>query len=125
MNADRDAAPDDVAALKAALAVERANGLEIAAELAVARAKASKDSALIAQEKLRIAKLERQTYGQRSSRLIEQLALTFEELVLDATVLPLDVLEHTEQPVTFIDAISRAFPALRSLVITVRARQEL
>lgn len=88
MNADRDAAPDDVAALKEALAVERANGLEIAAELAVARAKASEDSALIAQQKLRIAKLERQIYGQRSersSRLIEQLALTFEELALDAT----------------------------------------
>lgn len=88
MNGDRDAAPDDVAALKEALAVERANGLEIAAELAVARAKASEDSALIAQQKLRIAKLERQIYGQRSersSRLIEQLALTFEELELDAT----------------------------------------
>lgn len=38
MDADRDAAPDDVAALKEALAVERAKGLEIAAELAVARA---------------------------------------------------------------------------------------
>ena len=40
MNADRDAAPDDVAALKAALAAERAKGLEVAAELAVARAPA-------------------------------------------------------------------------------------
>ena len=62
--------------------------MEIAAELAVARAKASEDSALIAQQKLRIAKLERQIYGQRSersSRLIEQLALTFEELEADAT----------------------------------------
>ena len=58
------------------------------AELAIARAKASEDSALIAQQKLRIAKLERQIYGQRSersSRLIEQLALTFEELEADAT----------------------------------------
>ena len=63
MNADRDAAPDDVAALKEALAAERAKGLEVAAELAVARAKASEDSALIAQQKLRIAKLERQIYG--------------------------------------------------------------
>lgn len=59
MDADRDALPDDVAALKAALATERAKGLETAAELAVARAKASEDSALIAQQKLRIAKLER------------------------------------------------------------------
>jgi hypothetical protein len=49
----------------------------------VARAKASEDSALIAQQKLRIAKLERQIYGQRSersSRRVDQLALTFEEL---------------------------------------------
>ncbi|PDT63937.1 hypothetical protein CO683_41500 [Bradyrhizobium ottawaense] len=45
MDADRDAVPDDVAALKEALAVERAKGLEVAAELAVARAKASQDEA--------------------------------------------------------------------------------
>lgn len=88
MNANRDAAPDDIAALKEALTVERAKGLEIAAELAVARAKASEDEALIAQQKLQIAKLKQQIYGQRSersSRLIEQLALTFEELEADAT----------------------------------------
>jgi hypothetical protein len=39
--------------------------------------------ALIAAQKLRIAKLERQVYGQRperSARLIDQLALDFEEL---------------------------------------------
>src|ERR1700730_973623 len=55
---------------------------------AVARAKASEDGALIAQQKLRIAKLERRIYGQRSersSRLIDQLALTFEELQAEAT----------------------------------------
>jgi len=63
MDASREAIPDDVAALKEALAIERARALEVAAELAVARAKASEDSALIAQQKLRIAKLERQTYG--------------------------------------------------------------
>src|SRR5579859_5318842 len=88
MHADRDAVPDEVAALKKALAVERAKGLEIAAELAVARAKASEDEALIAQQKLQIAKLRHQIYGQRSersARLIEQLALTFEELEADAT----------------------------------------
>ncbi len=88
MDADRDAIPDDVAALRQALAIERANRLEVAAELAIARAKASEDSALIAEQKLRIAKLERQIYGQRSersSRLIEQLALTFEELEADVT----------------------------------------
>ena len=70
--------PDDVAALKAALIAERARRLEVAAELAVAQAKASEDMALIAAQKLRIAKLERQVYGQRSersARLIDQLAL--------------------------------------------------
>src|SRR5579872_5046438 len=88
MDEDRDAVPNDVAALREALAVERAKGLEIAAELAVARAKASEDEALIAQQQLQIAKLKHQIYGQRSersSRLIEQLALTFEELEADAT----------------------------------------
>src|SRR6201988_5526268 len=88
MDVDREVIPDDIVALKEALAVERAKGLAIAAELAVARAKASEDSALIAQQKLQIAKLKHQIYGQRSersSRLIEQLALTFEELEADAT----------------------------------------
>jgi len=88
MDTARGAPPDDITALKQALATERAKAFEIAAELAVARAKASEDSALIAQQKLRIAKLERQIYGQRSersSRLVDQLALTFEELEASAT----------------------------------------
>jgi transposase len=58
------------------------------AELAVALAKASEDTALIAYQKLQIAKLQRQIYGQRSersARLIEQLSLTFEELESNAT----------------------------------------
>jgi transposase len=79
--------PNDVAALKAALVAERAKSFEIAAELALARAKASEDTALIAAQKLRIAKLERQIYGQRSersARLIEQLSLAFEELEASA-----------------------------------------
>ena len=80
--------PNDVAALKAVLVAERAKSFEIAAELAVARAKASEDTALIAAQKLRIAKLERQIYGrrsERSARLIEQLSLAFEELEASAT----------------------------------------
>jgi transposase len=88
MDPASEALPDDVAALKVALAAERARRLEVAAELAVARAKASEDMALIAAQKLRIAKLERQIYGQRSERserLIEQLSLTFEELAASAT----------------------------------------
>ncbi|MDG3444701.1 transposase, partial [Nitrospirillum amazonense] len=66
----------------------RAQALEAAAELAVARAKASEDLALIAHQKLRIAQLERQVYGQRSersARLVDQLALQFEELEASAS----------------------------------------
>src|ERR1700683_3826432 len=88
MDPARDALPDNITALKVALAGERLQALEIAAELAVALAKASEDSALIAQQKLQIAKLQRQIYGQRSersSRLIDQLTLTFEELESSAT----------------------------------------
>ena len=59
MDTARAALPNDIVALKATLIAERARGLEVAAELAVARAKASEDMALIAQQKLRIAKLER------------------------------------------------------------------
>ena len=72
-------------AARTALTEENAT---LKAELAVARAKASEDMALIAAQKLRIAKLERQIYGQRSersARLIDQLALAFEELEASAT----------------------------------------
>src|SRR5271165_7619368 len=88
MDAARAVLARENAALKAALAVAQSKGMEVAAELTVARAKASEDMALIAQQKLRIAKLERQVYGQRSersARLIDQLALTFEELEAGAT----------------------------------------
>jgi transposase len=95
MDADLAALPDDIDALRAALMIERARMREVvaerdvgAAELAVARAKASADMALIAHQKLRIAKLERQIYGprsERSDRLIDQLALQFEELEASAT----------------------------------------
>jgi transposase len=88
MNEAGQALAQEVAALKAALVSAEAKGLQAAAELAVARAKASEDTALIAAQKLRIAKLERQVYGQRSersARLIDQLALAFEELEAGAT----------------------------------------
>jgi len=88
MDADRATSPDDIVALKEALAAAQAKALQVAAELAVAQAKASQDSALIAYQKMRIAKLERQIYGQRSerrSRLIDQLSLSFEELEAGAT----------------------------------------
>ena len=88
MDAAPDALPNDIEALKAALIIERAKALEVVAELAVARAKALQDLALIAHQKLRIAKLERQLYGprsERSARLIDHLALAFEELQASAT----------------------------------------
>jgi transposase len=95
MDADLSDLPDDIDALKAALTIERVKILELAAErdvgaaeLAVARARASADLAMIAHQKLRIAKLERQLYGprsERSSQLIDQLALQFEELEASAT----------------------------------------
>jgi transposase len=88
MNAGRDSLPDDVEALKAALIAERAGAARVAAELAVARAKASDDQALIAHQKLQIAKLQRQLYGSRSeraSRLLDQAELQFEELESSAT----------------------------------------
>ena len=81
MDAGLEALPDDIEALRAAL-------LAMRAELAVAKAMASEDQALIAHQKLRIAKLERQVYGQRSERsvrLIDQMELTFEELEASAT----------------------------------------
>jgi transposase len=81
MDAGLEALPDDVEALRAALLATRA-------ELAVAKALASEDQTLIAHQKLRIAKLERQIYGQsseRSVRLMDQMELTFEELAASAT----------------------------------------
>jgi hypothetical protein len=75
MDADLAALPDDIDALRAALTIERARVRDVvaerdagAAELAVARARASEDLALIAHQKLRIAQLERQIYGPRSER---------------------------------------------------------
>jgi transposase len=87
--------PDDIAALQVALVAERgkriaeaARAARIEAELAVAKAKASGDQAVIAHQQLQIAKLTRQLYGQRSERtvqLLDQIELAFEELESSAT----------------------------------------
>ena len=80
--------PDDVNALKAALIAESARATRVEAELAVARAKASDDHALIAHQQLQIKKLTRELYGSRSertSRLLDQIELQFEELESSAT----------------------------------------
>ena len=95
MDSGHEAFPNDIEALKAALVAARDKGiLEAAravhaeAELAVARAKASDDQALIAHQQLRIEKLTRQLYGPRSertSRILDQNELQFEELESSAT----------------------------------------
>src|SRR5262249_62076761 len=80
--------PDDIDALKAALLAERDRAEQVTAELAVAQAKASDDQALIAHQRLQIAKLTRELYGQhseRSVRLLGQMELAFEELERWAT----------------------------------------
>ena len=66
--------PDDIDALKAALALARAENAD--------------DKAMIASQRLEIAKLKRQIYGQsseRTARLIEQMELELEELAATAT----------------------------------------
>src|ERR1700745_904759 len=74
--------------LQAALIAERARAARVEAELAVAKARASDDQALIAHQRLQIEKLTRQIYGQRSERtvrLLDQIELAFEELESSAT----------------------------------------
>ena len=88
MAAAREDLPENVDALKAALFAERARAALVEAELAVAKAKASDDDAMIAHQRLQIAKLTRQLYGQhseRSVRLIDQMELGLEELESSAT----------------------------------------
>jgi transposase len=95
MAAPFEALPNEIDALKAALAAERRERLDeaartarVEAELAVARARASDDQALIAHQRLRIEKLTRLLYGQRSersARLLDQMELAFEELESSAT----------------------------------------
>src|ERR1700730_13357085 len=88
MNAAREGLPDDIDALKVALLAERARAARVGAELAVAKAQASDDRALIAHQQLQIAKLTRQLYGQHSERtvrLLDQMELAFEALESSAT----------------------------------------
>jgi transposase len=82
------ATPEELEALKLQLVKAQAEAAAAQAELAVARAKAAENQALIVHQQLQIAKLRRELYGpraERSARLIEQLALQFEELSASAT----------------------------------------
>jgi transposase len=95
MAAAHEDLPEHVEALKAALVAERDKSIDEAvraaraeAELAVAKAKASDDAALIAHQRVQIEKLTRQLYGQHSERtvrLIDQMELAFEELESSAS----------------------------------------
>src|SRR3954452_17683235 len=80
--------PEDIDALRTALLAERARAARVEAELAVARARASDDAAVIAHQRLQIEKLRRQLYGPRSertARLLDQMELAFEELESSAS----------------------------------------
>src|SRR3954469_8270216 len=62
--------PEEIDALRVALRAERARAARVEAELAVARARASDDQALIAHQRLQIEKLTRQIYGPRSEQTV-------------------------------------------------------
>ena len=69
-----DSSADDIATLRA--------------EVALARAKMAEDAATIARQNLEIAKLRRQLYGPRSERtlrLLDQMELELEDLEVAAT----------------------------------------
>jgi transposase len=115
--------PDDIAALQAALVVERAKRIEeaaraarVEAELAVAKAKASDDHAVIVHQQLQIAKLTRQLYGQRSERTVRQLdqmELALEEFESSATEDEIAA-ERAVSKTTNVVAFTRKRPARQS-----------
>jgi transposase len=81
MTRDPSQLPNDIDALKATL-------LQVEAELALVRAQASDDAALIAHQKLVIEKLKRELYGpssERTARILDQMEIKFEELESAAT----------------------------------------
>src|SRR5437660_693284 len=83
-----DDLPSDLVSALAALQAEREARLQAEAVAASARAELSDNEALIAHLELRIEKLKRELYGQRSertARLLEQLELELEELVTTAS----------------------------------------
>src|SRR3981081_2712834 len=89
MTSKPDDLPSDLASALAAPQAEReAARLKAEAVAASARAELSDNEALIAHLELRIEKLKRELYGQRSertARLLEQLELELEELVTTAS----------------------------------------
>src|SRR5947207_777512 len=116
MAATREDLPEDTEALRAALLAERARAARVEAELAVARARASDDTALIAHQRLQIEKLTRQLYGQhseRTARLLDQMELTFEELESSAAEDEIAA-ERATAKTTNVVAFTRKRPARHS-----------
>ena len=120
MAATREDLPENIDALKAVLLVERARAVRVEAELAVAKAKASDDDALIAHQRLQIEKLTRQLYGQhseRTARLIDQMELAFEELESSASedeIAAARAAAKTTNVVAFTRTARRASPSPRA-----------
>src|SRR4051812_1376146 len=113
MAAARENLPEEIDALRAALRAERARAARVEAELAVARAKASDDEALIAHQRLQIEKLTRQLYGPRSERtvrLLDQMELAFEEIESSASEDEIDA-EQVVAKTTNVVAFTRKRPA--------------
>ena len=113
MAATREDVPEDIEALRAALLAERARAARVEAELAVAKAKASDDDAMIAHQRLQIEKLTRQLYGQhseRTARLLDQMELTFEELESSAAEDEIAA-ERATAKTTNVVAFTRKHPA--------------
>ena len=108
------AIPDDIAALTRELIIARAKADEVEAELAVARALTSEDKALIAHQRLVIAKMQRQLYGakaERAPRLTDQAEFEFEELQAAATEDELAA-EQAVAKTTTVAAFERKTPCL-------------
>ncbi len=107
------AAPDDIAALKAALAAAERRADRAEAEVARRTAKASHAEALIAHLTLEIEKLKRELYGTRSerkARLLDQLEMQLEDAQATATEDELAA-EQAAAKTTNVQAFSRRRPS--------------
>ncbi|MEX6509248.1 IS66 family transposase [Jiella sp. M17.18] len=107
------AAPDDIAALKVALAAAERRADLAEAEVANRRAKASHAEALIAHLTLEIEKLKRELYGSRSekkARLLDQLEMQLEDAQAAATEDELAA-EQAAAKTTVVQAFTRKRPS--------------
>lgn len=106
--------PDDVAALKRALAAALQRADQAEAEAAAVKAGRADDQALIAHLKLLIAKYKRERFGvssERTGRLLDQLELQLEELEAGASEDELAAEKAAARASTPVTAFSRRKPA--------------